>query len=72
MTYQHVVCLSPRPRAAGSPCPEKAPLPDVITDVPIPAVVATAEGEAVIEVSFILAFFSFLSGPGGSRWTVRD
>jgi len=51
MTCQHVICLSSSPRRDGSPYPEKPPLPDVITDVPVPTVDAGAEGKAVIEVS---------------------
>lgn len=51
MTYQHVVCLSSSPRRDGSPYPERPPLPEVVSDVPIPAVNVQAEGEAVIEVS---------------------
>ncbi len=51
MTYQHVVCLSSLPRNDGSPYPAKNPLPDVITDVPVPTVDGEAEGEATIEVS---------------------
>jgi hypothetical protein len=51
MTYQHVICLSSSPRRDGSPYPEKPPLPDVVTDVPVPAVDVEAEGQAVIEVS---------------------
>jgi hypothetical protein len=56
MTYQHVICLSSSPRRDGSPYPEKSPLPDVVTDVPVPAVDVEAEGQAVIEVS--LAFLA--------------
>jgi hypothetical protein len=50
MTYQHVICLSSSPRLDGSPYPEKPPLPDVVYDVPVPAVDAEVDGEAVIEV----------------------
>jgi hypothetical protein len=53
-TYQHVVILSSRPRRDGSPYPERNPLPDVITDVPVPTVDDQAEGEAIIEVSLAL------------------
>jgi len=49
VTYQHVVCLSSRPRS--SPYPDRNPLPEVTADVPVPTVDAQAEGEAVIEVS---------------------
>jgi len=51
-TYQHVVCLSTMRRRDGSPYPDIDPLPEVVTDVPIPAVDSRAEGEATIEVSF--------------------
>ena len=51
MTYQHVICLSSSPRRDGLPYPETPPLPDVVTDVPVPAVDVEAEGEAAIEVS---------------------
>jgi hypothetical protein len=51
MTYQHVVCLSSSPRHGGSPYPGRAPLPEAVTDVPVPTVAAEAEGEAVIEAS---------------------
>lgn len=46
-TYQHAVVLSTSPRS--SPYPESNPLPPVITDIPVPSVDQTAEGEAVIE-----------------------
>lgn len=46
-TYQHAVVLSRSPRS--SPYPASNPLPAVITDVPVPTVSLTAEGEAVIE-----------------------
>jgi hypothetical protein len=49
VTYQHVVILSSQPRKDGSPYPDKNPIPDVITDVPVPHVAKQAEGEATIE-----------------------
>jgi hypothetical protein len=52
VTYQYVVCLSNK--APTSPYPERNPLPDRLDDEPIPTVDEKAEGEAVIEVSFIL------------------
>lgn len=52
VTYQHVVCLSSRPRI--SPYPESNPLPAIVTDVPVPTVDLQADGEAVIEVSILL------------------
>jgi hypothetical protein len=50
-TYQHVVCLSSKPRADGSAYPCIQPLPDLLTDLPVPKIEDVAEGEAVIEVS---------------------
>ena len=50
-TYQHVVCLSTRPKADGSAYPQENPLPDYVDDLPVPKVTTQAEGEAVIEVS---------------------
>ena len=47
-TYQSVVCLSSQPRKSGS-YPEKNPLPEYITDIPVPEIDDSAEGEAVIE-----------------------
>jgi hypothetical protein len=52
-TYQHVVCLSSKPRADGSAYPCIQPLPDLLTDLPVPPIEETAEGEAVIEVSVL-------------------
>ncbi len=54
MTYQHVICLSSSPRGDRSLYPASPPLPDVITDVPVPTVQVEAEGEASIEVSLPL------------------
>jgi hypothetical protein len=51
VTYQHVICLSTQPRCDGSPYPDQNPLPDVITDVPVPPIDEQAEGEAIVEVS---------------------
>ena len=51
LTYQHALCLSTRPRRDGSAYPNQNPLPSHLTDIPVPAVTARAEGEAVIEVS---------------------
>lgn len=50
LSYQHVICLSKDPRHDGRSYPEKNPLPERITDVPIPALTEHAEGEATIEV----------------------
>lgn len=50
-TYQHVVCLSRRPRADGSAYPARNPLPELIDDLPVPVIAEQAEGEATVEVS---------------------
>jgi hypothetical protein len=47
-TYQHVVCLSTRPR--NSPYPEENLLPKILDDEPVPPVDEKATGEATIEV----------------------
>jgi hypothetical protein len=47
LTYQYVVCLSSTPRS--SPYPEKNPLPEHITDVPVPKITLSPQGDAVIE-----------------------
>ncbi|KAJ9664521.1 hypothetical protein H2198_000172 [Neophaeococcomyces mojaviensis] len=49
MTYQHVVVMSTQPRRDGSPYPERPPLPEVITDIPIPTIETKADGEAIVE-----------------------
>ncbi|KIW15973.1 hypothetical protein PV08_06023 [Exophiala spinifera] len=51
VTYQHVLCLSTMRRRGGTAYPDHAPLPDHVTDVPIPQVDIKVEGdqEAVIE-----------------------
>ena len=51
LTYQHALCLSSIPRRDGSAYPNRDPLPSHLTDIPVPAVTAHAEGEAVVEVS---------------------
>ncbi|EWC48936.1 hypothetical protein DRE_00241 [Drechslerella stenobrocha 248] len=48
-TYQHVVCLSNRPRATGPVYPMANPLPSSVTDVAVPDIVEMPDGEAVIE-----------------------
>ena len=55
VSYQNAVCLSSRPRSDGSSYPEKAPLPEVVTDVPVPTISEEADGEAVVEVSVLRA-----------------
>ncbi|OBT65909.1 hypothetical protein VE03_05447 [Pseudogymnoascus sp. 23342-1-I1] len=47
MTYQHVLLLSAV--APSQPYPSQNPLPPIITDVPVPAIVEEANGEATIE-----------------------
>ncbi|KAK5045901.1 hypothetical protein LTR84_008687 [Exophiala bonariae] len=51
MSYQHVLCLSTSARQDGSPYPTKNPLPEWVTDLPVPTVDAKVEGneEATIE-----------------------
>ncbi len=51
VTYQYVICLSNEPR--HSPYPESNLLPDLLEDQEFPKVDEKAEGEAMIEVSFI-------------------
>lgn len=48
LTYQHVVCLSSEPRS--SPYPQSSELPEVITDIPVPEMEISPDGEAVVEV----------------------
>lgn len=57
LTYQHVVCLSTRPRRDGSAYPDRNPLPSHVTDVPVPSISAQADGEAVVEVSPISSLY---------------
>jgi hypothetical protein len=71
VTYQHVICLSTMPRrqqgGAGAAYPDTAPLPDGVTDVPVPPVdVKVDEGEqdSVIEVSVpVLALLDTSGNP---------
>lgn len=53
MSYQHVICLSTTGRRDGSAYPAEDPLPEMVTDLPVPAIDAKVEGneEATIEVS---------------------
>lgn len=50
LTYQHVVCLSSRPRQDGRPYPPIDPLPPVVTDIPVPSIALQAQGECTVEV----------------------
>ncbi|KAF2498353.1 hypothetical protein BU16DRAFT_481187 [Lophium mytilinum] len=47
--YQHVVCLSSQPRKNGSAYPGKNPLPELLSDLPVPPIEEHPEGEATIE-----------------------
>ena len=49
LSYQHVVCLSNKPRKDASDYPAQNPLPEHTADL-APAVDGEVEGEAVIEV----------------------
>jgi hypothetical protein len=51
MTYQHVLLMSAE--GPKHSYPDRNPLPDIITDVPVPAIDETAKGEAVVEVSCV-------------------
>ncbi|KAK4541676.1 hypothetical protein LTR36_007820 [Oleoguttula mirabilis] len=48
-TYQNTLCLSSSPRSDGVPYPDRNPLPEIVTDVQVPIVEETAEGDATIE-----------------------
>jgi hypothetical protein len=50
LTYQHVICLSSRPRADGRPYPTQNPLPSILENNTAPTIAEIAEGEAIIEV----------------------
>ena len=52
LTYQHVICLSSQPRADGQSYPAQNPLPPILEHNTIPTTAETAEGEAIIEVSY--------------------
>ncbi|RMD40494.1 hypothetical protein DV735_g4635, partial [Chaetothyriales sp. CBS 134920] len=49
LTYQFVICLSSQPRKDGGAYPQKNPLPETVTNVPVPRIEENPEGEAVIE-----------------------
>jgi hypothetical protein len=51
LTYQHVICLSSKPRKDFADYPREKPLPEYV-DVPVPKFVDQAEGAASIEVRF--------------------
>lgn len=50
LTYQHVVCISSKPREDGAPYPSKDLLPKLLDELPVPVVDAQAEGACRIEV----------------------
>lgn len=54
LSYQHVIVLSSHPRRDRASYPSRAPLPELVTDVPVPMIDEQAEGEAIIEVSSAL------------------
>jgi hypothetical protein len=51
VTYQHVLCLSSRPRDDKSPYPEENVLSQEVDDIPCPAIEFYPNGAAIIEVS---------------------
>ncbi|KAH0377331.1 hypothetical protein KCU92_g9286, partial [Aureobasidium melanogenum] len=51
LTYQHVICLSSRPRADGQHYPACNPLPSRLEVNTVPTIDETAEGEAIIELA---------------------
>ena len=51
LTYQHVICLSSKPRTDGQPYPAHNTLPSILEHNTTPKIAETAEGEAIIEVS---------------------
>jgi hypothetical protein len=53
LTYQHVVCLSNKPRADGSNYPDREILSENLEDEPHPVVEPNARGEAIIEVTYL-------------------
>jgi hypothetical protein len=53
LTYQHVICLSSKPRADNQPYPDHNPLPSILKPSVPPIIAETAEGEAIIEVRFL-------------------
>lgn len=64
LSYQHAICLSTRPRGDGSAYPDKNPLPQRVTGIPVPALSAQAEGEAIIEVGSDPNSYVFRKGWG--------
>lgn len=60
VTYQHVLCLSSKPRARSS-YPDKNPLPESLEDEPCPEVDSEPAGNVVIEVSRSLEPWAFFT-----------
>jgi hypothetical protein len=56
LSYQHVIILSSYPRTTTYPT--QNPLPNAITDIPVPEIEGKPLGEAVIEVRTPRAFSS--------------
>jgi len=59
LTYQHVICLSSRPRAENRPYPARNPLPSTLSNDLVPETEESAEGEAIIEVTTLTAILMF-------------
>ena len=59
LTHQHALCLSTQPRKSSTLAyPPENPLPEYVTDLRVPSVIAEAEGEAIVEVNptFVASF----------------
>lgn len=61
LSYQHCIVLSSQPQKSSYP--NKNPLPEMITDVPVPVIEGKPEGEAIIEVNHSPKFATQLSPP---------
>lgn len=60
LTYQHVICLSSRPRAENRPYPARNPLPSTLSNDLVPETEESAEGDAIIEVNYPHCHFDVL------------
>lgn len=49
VTYQHTVCLSTSPRRDGLPYPNTNPLTPLVTDVQVPSITESPDGDATVE-----------------------
>ena len=58
VSYQHVICLSSQSRQDSRTYPVENPLPDTITDMPVPSFTSKACGAGVVEVSVRLPWLS--------------